>query len=277
MTVIISILASIIFGIKDVVNKLTTKNNSIINILTAKLLIGVLVATTITKNYELDPKVILIVVVKSTLILIAWILALEAIKNLPISIITPFNVIRPIAVTVLSFLIYKQTLTPNQLFGFIVLTIAYFGFSRVAKKEKIDILKNKYFYYFLVASACNVSSALIDKYLLVDMDEVTLQFYFYLFMFIGYAIINIKGKEYKTFKFDWFILIMALAAFGGDFLYFKAIKAGDVNIGIVSMIKRFSIVVSAMLGGIVFKEHNLKHKLGYTLVILIGMALIVIS
>lgn len=276
MELILITLAAVAFGFRDILKKATPKENKIINILMIQMLFSVIFSLTRISTFIIKKEILFIIIFKSTIILIAWFLGMYAYHKIPISIIAPFSVIRSILVLISSIFIFEQFLNLNQIIGFIVLSIGYLLYINQAKKEDVNLLKNKYFYAFLVACVLNVFSALIDKFLLESIDPEILQFYFYLFILIGYTIISIKTKAIKDIKIDnklIKIFAMAFLLYIGDLLYFHSINIATINIGIISIMKRFSIIIAAIFGGKIFKEKNLHLKLIYILIILSGMTI----
>ena len=62
-----------------------------------------------------------------------------------------------------------------------------------------------------------------------------------------------------------------------DYFYFKALQDPDALIMLLSAIKRSQIIISVVIGGLIFKEHNKRKKLVPLVGIMIGVGLILYS
>ena len=68
--------------------------------------------------------------------------------------------------------------------------------------------------------------------------------------------------------------VIALFIVGADMLYFYALKQEGALLSVVSLIRRCSVVVTFVLGAIVFKEKKIKEKAVDLAILLAGMALL---
>jgi transporter family protein len=79
------------------------------------------------------------------------------------------------------------------------------------------------------------------------------------------------------FEWHWLIPMIGITLTVADFLYFYALTEPQALIGVVSVVRRSSVILSFLLGALVFKEHNLKSKALALTGILIGVVLLVIG
>lgn len=81
-------------------------------------------------------------------------------------------------------------------------------------------------------------------------------------------------KKRVQFKFRWSIIGVGFFIQIADYIYFKALQDPEALIMILSAVKRSQIIISVIIGGLLFKEKNKRKKLVPLFGILIGVALI---
>jgi transporter family protein len=123
-----------------------------------------------------------------------------------------------------------------------------------------------------------------DKFLIqnLSLNPQTLQFWFCLYtILILLVILTINWFPYaekrKAFKFRWSIIAVGVLLQAADYFYFKALQDPDALIMLLSAIKRSQILISVVVGGLLFKEKNKRKKLIPLVGIMIGVFLILYS
>ena len=89
-------------------------------------------------------------------------------------------------------------------------------------------------------------------------------------------LIKKKKIDYKAFKNIW-VILAAIGLVAGDRLLFMANKIDSSKVIVMTILKQLSIIMSIILGGIIFKEKNVLKKLLYALLILGGVIITVIA
>ena len=79
------------------------------------------------------------------------------------------------------------------------------------------------------------------------------------------------------FRWDWWILVVAVLITGADALYFFALKQPDALLSVISVIRRGSIIITFLCGAIFFKEGNLRAKGLNMLLLAAGVVLLVLG
>lgn len=110
-----------------------------------------------------------------------------------------------------------------------------------------------------------------------------MQFWFMLFVaiiiWIYFFVLCAKKRKMQVQKNDWknylmyiipFILIIA------DRFLFTALSQPNVLVTGVSIIKQLSTIVAVIFGGLLYKEPNLKYKLIYLAIILVGIIIVLV-
>ena len=221
---------------------------------------------------------------KSMLMAGSWILAYQALKHLPLTIVTPIRSAGPFFTFIGAIVIYKESPNFYQWIGFFSIIFSVILYSRIGKKEGIDFKTNKWIFAIIGATFLGASSGLYDKFLIqtIHLNPQTLQFWFCLYTIIILLIIlGITWFPYaekrKAFKFRWTIIAVGVLLQAADYFYFKALQDPEASIMLLSAIKRSQLIITVLIGGIVFKEKNKRKKLVPLAGILFGVFLILYS
>ncbi|MFD0797504.1 EamA family transporter [Maribacter chungangensis] len=224
------------------------------------------------------------IVIKSMLMAGSWVLAYQALKHLPITIVTPIRSAGPFFTFIGAIFIYRESPTGWQWVGFFLIIFSVFLYSRIGKKEGINFKNNKWIFAIIAATFLGASSGLYDKFLIqnLQLNPQTLQFWFSWYtVLILLVILSINWFPYadkrKAFIWRWSIPAVGILLVFADYFYFKALQDPDALIMLLSAIKRSQILIAVVLGGIIFKEQNKRRKLIPLAGIMIGVALILYS
>jgi transporter family protein len=238
----------------------------------------ILVAFEFNNAINTDFKSIILIFVKSIIIFFAWLLSFIAIRGLPISIITPFGTLAPVFTILFGVLILNEQIVFLQAVGIIVILTVYYFIGRIGTVEVEGLFKNKYLYLMIASTFLSSISAIIDKFSLKTVNVGQMQFWFNLFISLLFAatlIFNrVRNRDKQPFKISFFIILMSIFLVLSDRIYFSAVKMPSSEISIIMPLRRISIFVSAIIGGFIFKEKNLKKKFICACLIILGIALV---
>ena len=222
--------------------------------------------------------------VKSMIMASSWVLAYQALKHLPITIVTPIRSAGPFFTFIGAIFIYNEKPNFYQWVGFFLIIISVVLYSRIGKKEGIIFKKNKWIFAIIGATFLGASSGLYDKFLIqsLTLNPQTLQFWFCFYtVFILLLILSITWFPFsvkrKAFKWRWSIPAVGILLQTADYFYFKALQDSDALIMLLSAIKRSQILIAVVIGGLLFKEQNKRKKLVPLFGILLGVFLILYS
>ena len=222
--------------------------------------------------------------VKSMIMASSWVLAYQALKHLPITIVTPIRSAGPFFTFIGAIFIYNEKPNFYQWVGFFLIIISVLLYSRIGKKEGIIFKKNKWIFAIIGATILGASSGLYDKFLIqsLTLNPQTLQFWFCFYtVFILLLILSITWFPFsvkrKAFKWRWSIPAVGILLQTADYFYFKALQDSDALIMLLSAIKRSQILIAVVVGGLLFKEQNKRKKLVPLFGILLGVFLILYS
>tara|TARA_R110002049_G_scaffold183679_2_gene351634 strand:+ start:8711 stop:9613 length:903 start_codon:yes stop_codon:yes gene_type:complete len=222
--------------------------------------------------------------IKSMIMAASWVLAYQALKHLPITIVAPIRSAGPFFTFIGAILIYKEQPTFLQWIGFFLIIFSVILYSKIGKKEGIIFKRNKWIFAIIGATFLGASSGLYDKFLIqsLALNPQTLQFWFCWYtILILLVILSItwfpKPEKRKAFKFRWTIVGVGILLQAADYFYFKALQDPDALIMLLSAIKRSQLIIAVVIGGILFKEKNKRKKLVPLAGIMIGVFLILFS
>jgi drug/metabolite transporter (DMT)-like permease len=221
---------------------------------------------------------------KSMLMAGSWVLAYQALKHLPITIVTPIRSAGPFFTFIGAIFIYQEKPTGWQWVGFFLIIFSVFLYSRIGKKEGINFKNNKWVFAIIGATFLGASSGLYDKFLIqtLELNPQTLSFWFSWYTVLILLLILAftwfpYAKKRSAFIWRWSIPAVGVLLVFADYFYFKALQDSDALIMLLSAIKRSQIIIAVVIGGILFKEQNKRKKLVPLAGILIGVALILYS
>jgi transporter family protein len=224
------------------------------------------------------------IAIKSALMASSWVLAYQALKHLPITIVTPIRSAGPFFTFIGAILIYQEKPNALQWIGFFLIIGSILLYSRIGKKEGINFKRNKWVFAIIGATFLGASSGLYDKFLIQSLvlNPQTLQFWFCWYsLLILLVILSVTWfpypKKRKAFTWRWSIVAVGVLLVTADYFYFKALQDSDALIMLLSAIKRSQILISVVVGGLIFKEQNKRKKLVPLLGIIIGVFFILYS
>jgi len=219
--------------------------------------------------------------IKSIIMASSWILAYQALKHLPLTIVTPIRSAGPFFTFIGALFIYQEKPSFWQWIGFFVIIIAVLLYSKLGKKEGIIFKKNKWIFAIIGATFLGALSGLYDKFLIqsLTLNPQTLQFWFCFYTIVILLIILSltwfpNATKRKAFEWRWSIPAVGILLQTADYFYFKALQDPEALIMLLSAIKRSQILIAVIAGGILFKEKNKRKKLVPLFGILLGVFLI---
>lgn len=229
------------------------------------------------------------ILLKSCIVLSSWIFGYFSMKHLPLTIVGPINATRPVMVLVGALLVFGERLNGWQWAGVSLAIISFFLLSKSGKKEGINFKHDKWIWFLVLAAVLGAVSGLYDKYLMaspmeggVGLDRMIVQSWYNIYQMVMMGIVMLvvwcpMRKKSTPFHWDWCILCISLFLSAADFVYFYSLSLPGAMISIVSMIRRGSVIVSFLMGAMVFREKNLRAKAFDMALILVGMIMLYIG
>lgn len=269
--------SALLLGIYDVMKKSALKRNGVLWVLLIATAFSTLLLCPFLKPGSMEDHLHLML--KAVLVTTSWVSGLVGIKLLPITTASTLKASRPFFVVLFSILLFGEQLNGWQWGGVALALVALTLLSLSSKKEGISFAHSKGVAAMVVSILAGVASALYDKAIVVDMDPLFLQSWANLYITIILAIcVLVKalhdGAQRERFQWDWLLVGIAIFITGADALYFFALKQEGALLSIISLIRRCSVVVTFVLGAIVFKENKIKEKSIDLAILLAAMGLL---
>lgn len=271
--------SGILSGFYEIFTKKAVSKTPLLNVLAVYSLSNfLLVAYDFKSAFTVDFTSIMLILLKSLIIFFGWLLTFAAIKGLPISIVTPFGTLTPVFSILLGVLVLNEKLVLLQIIGISIMLVIYYFIGKVGTIEVNGLFKNICLYLMIGGSILSASSALLDKILLKSINAGQLQFWFNFFVAIMYItafLVNrARSKEKQPVSISIYIFLMSLFLVVSDRIYFSALEMQNSVLSIALPVRKISVVISAIIGGLIFKEKNLKQKFVYACLLILGVALV---
>lgn len=290
MWLVLGVCSALLLGFYDVAKKVSLRANAVIPVLflsvacSSLLLLPFLVLSRETAFFQNSlffvPSVNLqahfLIFIKSLLVLSSWLCGYFAMKNLPITLVSPINATRPMWTLMGALIIFGEQLAVYQWVGTLIALVSFLSFSFVGKKEGVSFVHNKWIWCIVAATLLGAASGLYDKYLLRSVNHMAVQVYYTFYQCILMAIVVgclwfPQRKKSTPFVWRWSILLISLLLVSADFFYFYALSLPDSLISVVSTVRRSGVVVPFIYGAVVFHDKNIVLKSICLLGVLIGM------
>ena len=284
------LLSSFFLALYDLAKKASARNNAVLPVLLcstccgcAAFIAGISVCGKLPAVFaSASGQVLLLAAIKSVIVATSWVFTFYALRTLPITIATPIRASAPALVFIAAFFLYGEIPSWIQAIGMLAVFGGYFVFSWAGKHEGIDFFRNKAVWSAIAGAGFSALSSIWDKYVFQvrAMPVETVQFFFQVGLVCVYALI-LSGQRllklpHDRFEFRFTIPFVGILLAAADWLYFKGLAVPDAPISVGSLLRRFSVVITFVLGARFFHETNLKRKALALAAILVGVILLCI-
>ncbi len=278
MWIWMALASAILLGFYDVAKKIALKHNGVYYILlVATALSAVFVSPFLTQGTLQDH---LRLIFKAVLVTSSWVSGMIALQLLPITTVSTFKTSRPMFVVLFSIILFGERLNPIQWCGVAAVLLAMWLLSVNSEREGISFKGNRGFWALVVSVLTGVASALWDKHIMAGMQPLFVQGWTNIYITILLAAIiffrHRRGVQ-EPFKWDWTLVLIAVLITGADMLYFFSLKADDALLSVISLIRRSSVIITFVLGAILFREKRIAHKAGVLALMLAGVTVLMIG
>lgn len=227
---------------------------------------------------------LIVLFIKSILGAASFLCVMIGIKNLEISRALPLLVLTPGLVAFFAFLFLGESLSNTEIIGMFFLIAGTYSLS-LKKRQELESpveesIKPKGHYYIIAALLLFTTTAILDKAILTNFKVPINAFMGFQHLFLAiifFAIIIFLGKTKSvksSFKNSWkFILLIAFITITYRYTHLLAIKIAPVALAL--SLKRVSVFIAVVIGGTLFKEHNLVRKIIATIIMTLGAILII--
>ena len=297
MWVGVAFLSALMLGLYDVAKKRSLMGNAVVAVLWFNTLISTLIFFPVVFDSEFSLGILentalsyepetpfshLLVAIKAVITLSSWLCGYYAMKHLPLSIVGPVNATRPVVVLVGAVLLFGERLNGWQWSGVLLTIASLYLLSLSSKKENVRF-SSRHAVAMFAAMLLGAVSGLFDKYIISQhsLDPMFVQSWFSIYqlaiMSLLLLLIWYPRRDIDKFHWSWAIPLISIFVSMADFCYYHAIDMEGSMIAIISMIRRFSVVVSFICAALIFGEKNLRSKALDIVLILVGMILLAIG
>ena len=284
MEILFTILYATLIGFYNIFKKFAIKKSNESTILVMFTSVAFLLSLMwLPLGIKIPAKFVLIFALKGFLLALSWFIILKVLKTADLSIVTVTNILSAVLSFILGIVIFKETAGVWQIVGsaLIILGVALINLTNRNSKGQITMLQ---LVLLFVSMLITTSSNVIDKYTTSHLTSYQVQFWFLMFVclfsWIFFAFECIKSKEFLIKKSDlknFWIYLVGLFLFVGDFMLFRAYAVPNSQMITISILSKMKVVVIVLLGALIFKEKNVFKKLLLSLLVIAGAILISIS
>lgn len=297
MWVGVAFLSALMLGLYDVAKKRSLTGNAIVAVLWFNTLISTILFLPVVVDSEFSLGVLentplnyvpttifshFLVAIKAIITLSSWLCGYYAMKHLPLSIVGPVNATRPVVVLIGAVLLFGERLNVWQWGGVLLTILSLYLLSLSSQRESVSF-SSRHAVAMFIAMLLGAVSGLFDKYIISEhsLDPMFVQSWFSIYqlaiMTLLLFVIWYPRRENDKFHWTWAIPLISIFVSLADFCYYHAIDMDGSMIAVISMIRRFSVVVSFICAALIFGEKNLRSKALDMVLILIGMVLLAIG
>lgn len=278
-------------GLREALKKKAMVTNSVIEVLVFYTLFAFLMIIPFSHNvFAISYRYHIAILIKSSIIFVAWLCALNSIKRLPLSVYSVMDMARVIFSILLGVLLLGESIGILQGIG-MVLVIAGITLVNLKSKQTPTERPNKLVIVLvLISCLLNSVSGIMDKWLLSTQggrwflgDEIItssqLQFWYMLYLtlfYVAYALIKrekINVKKCITCPWIWILSLLFVVA---DRALFVANSSPDSTVVVMTLIKQSSVLVTIAMGKIMYKEQHILYRILCAALIIAGIALSVL-
>ena len=281
------LLSAVLLAFYDLAKKAAVRENAVLPVLLIATLCGaasyigaLMIAGGAADVFAVDARFMALVFVKSLIVSTSWVLTYYALRTLPITIATPIRASAPALVFLAALFLYGECPTWVQGLGMLLVFAGYWAFSWAGKHEGIDFFHDRAVWFALGGMCFSACSSLWDKFLLqvMQLPVEKMQFWFQIDLVLIYAVLLVLWHLLKIdrtpFTWRWTTPAVGIFLAGADWLYFHGLAVPDVPISVGSLMRRFSVVITFVLGALFFRERNLRRKGLALAAIMIGILLL---
>ncbi len=229
----------------------------------------------------LSPAEHVLVLLKALLVSLSWVLTYSAVRHLPISIASPVRAAAPFFTLLFALVVYGEAPRPLDWLGMALLFGGYFRLSLVAREEGVHFSSDRWVFALVLGTLFGAASGIYDKYLLQFrlLPPTTLQFWFTFYAVILQAVFLLREYRRKQFalRVPWLAPLAGVLLVLADQFYLRAMANPEALVSIVALTRRSSVIVSFVLGGLLFREKQLKRKALALCLVVLGVATLALA
>ncbi len=217
----------------------------------------------------------------------------KSMRHMEISTVGPLTNLSPVFLLILTYFFLGEKINMQQLGGIALVIIGGYALNvdhklSNLKKPISKFLKSKYYHFLLFSLILYSFTAFLDKIAIDKMLAIgfgkstiyTATFFIWLFMGINLLVILywkydfIKGIKHGIKVGGFLTFLAGLFSVVSSLFYFQALSMNYVSL--VIPIKRFSTLLTTIIGGELFHDHKLWLKITACVIMIVGATLVAI-
>ena len=261
-------MSAILLGSYDVAKKQALRKNGVMWVLFSTTLLSTLFLVPFLSAGSLRDHITLII---------------KAVEKLPITTVSTIKASRPAIVVAFSIILFGERLNVLQWCGVALVLVSLWMLRGSTRKEGISFRNNSGLFWMIVSVITGAASALYDKHILSgSLQPLFVQSWtnVYISIILGIILLIMKIREkegFARFKPDWTVVLIAVFITAADALYFLALKQEGAMLSVISLIRRSSVLITFLAGGLLFKEKGLRSKAVELALMLGGIILLMLG
>ncbi|MBR3075559.1 MAG: EamA family transporter [Bacteroidales bacterium] len=278
MWIILAASSSFLLGLYDAAKKQALRKNGILAVLLVATALSTLFVSPFLRFGPAADHLKLLF--KAVLVTSSWVSGMVGLKLLPLTTVSTIKGSRPLFVVLFSIILFGERLSLLQWAGVLIVLGALFLLGHTSKGDAPVQVRKTGFLWMGISVITGVVSALYDKHIMQGMEPMFVQSWTNLYITVLLALcvaVRRRKESGPIFRWDWWVLVVALLITGADACYFFALKQEDALLSVVSVIRRAAIIITFLCGAIFFKEGNLKAKSFNIILMAAGVALLLIG
>lgn len=300
MWVILAFVSALCLGFYDISKKIALRENAVVDVLTASVLISSVIlavpllcsrlAPEITADVfyvpHLDLRGHVLTFIKSCIVLSSWVFAYIALKHLPISVVSPWQATRPMWTLIGAMLLFGERLNGWQGIGVTLAigSILVFSFFTRHPKEHRSPRNPSSQYYIALALAILIGAAsgLYDKYMMRQFHHNAVQVYYTFYqaammLVVWYIHHRRHPGTVRPLRAGIAVALISVFLVISDNVYMLALRDPDSMIAVVSTIRRGGAVIGFAYGLLFLKEQDPWKKVLAMIGVLAGLVCLAIG
>ncbi len=273
------LLSGVLIGISALIEKATLRKEHSVAYATSVALIAAVISFTFIPFVDLNISIldIFLLYIVSLLSTTTAILAAKVYKHGNISVVSPIlSSIPQFIIIVLALAFLNEKLSPIKYVSIAVIIVATYLLISNKNKRSKSFDKKYYIYILIVLTLLMAIGATILKYLLFSIQPLTYLLFLSVFTAInGIAYMQIKFGGLReivknTMDYKYPIIAIAIITITYRLLYYVALVNTFVSIA-YPLRNTLNILITVILGGLLFGEKNIKRKLLLSIILMIAV------
>lgn len=286
------LLYGIFKGFREALKKKATQENTVMEVLFFYTFFAFLITIPFSKDiFSLSVRAHLVILFKAFVIFAAWICAMNSIKRLPISLYSVTDMSRMVFTILMGVIFLNESIGLNEGVGIALVVVGVVLVNLLSGKGSGDRPKLSLFLLMLAACFLNSVAEVTDKWMLsssiterwflggeiIRTEQMQFWYMLYLSAFYGiYILIRREKIDFKKCIKSPYIWLLSLLFVIADRAMFIANTYENSTIVVMTLIKQSSVLVTILLGKLVFKEKNILKRALCACLVVAGIVISVI-